>query len=65
MNRYQADRDVQMAKRREELMQAGGAIHVTRSTRFLPLEVSVVLPQVCHFIIMPPPTGLLPSGFPA
>lgn len=38
-------------------MQGGGAMRITRSTRFLPLEVSAVLPQVCHFI-----TTLFPLG---
>ena len=31
-------------------MQAGSAMHVTRSTRFLPLEISAVLPRVCLIV---------------
>ena len=33
-------------------MQAGSDLHVMRSTRFLPLEVSAVMPQVHHIITM-------------
>ena len=48
-----------MVKRKEELMQENGAMHVTRSTRFLPLEVSAVLPQVDHVTTMHCPDGSL------
>ena len=37
-------------------MQAGGAMHVTRSTRFLPLEVSAVMLQVQPLTFMTPQT---------